>query len=172
MEKNNWHTPTWDEIFMRDVYNIASKSKDDKTKIGAVLVSDNVQLTKGYNGMCRKVNDLASDRYERPEKYFWFEHAERNSLYNATRRGISTDGATMYTQGCPCADCARGVIQTGIVEVVLHAEYESIWENKRPNWKESQDRSMTMFKEAGIKIRYFSGSLGVKTMIDGIVYDL
>ena len=39
--------PSWDELFMKHVYLIASKSKDTKTKIGAVLVRDNAIISEG-----------------------------------------------------------------------------------------------------------------------------
>jgi len=52
------------------------------------------------------VKDL-TDRFERPIKYMFFEHAERNAIFTAARHGIRTDGATLYVQALPCVDCAR-----------------------------------------------------------------
>ena len=37
-----------------------------------------------------------NDRWERPEKYSWVEHAERNAIYAAAREGVRLAGATMY----------------------------------------------------------------------------
>ena len=47
------------------------------------------------------------DRFQRPTKYMFFEHAERNAIFTAARHGIRTDGAIIYVQALPCVDCAR-----------------------------------------------------------------
>jgi dCMP deaminase len=49
----------------------------------------------------------STDRFERPIKYMFFEHAERNAIFTAARHGIRTEGATLYVQALPCVDCAR-----------------------------------------------------------------
>lgn len=166
--------PSWDELFMRHVYLIASKSKDTRTKVGSVIIRDKSIISEGYNGICSGVDDSVLIRYERPEKYFWFEHAERNSIYHCARYGISTFGTTLYTQGLPCADCTRAIIQSGIVEVVLHEEWHHGLSMMYPRekWNESESRSDIMLFENKIKIRMFSGKLGIKTLFDGNVVEV
>ena len=44
-------------------------------------------------------------------------HAERNAIYAAAREGIRLEGSTIFTPGLPCPDCARAIIQAGIVEI-------------------------------------------------------
>ena len=62
----------------------------------------------------------ARETRKRPEKYFWFEHAERNAIIVKHRIGVSTKGCTMYlTCGIPCGDCARAIINVGIVRIFL-----------------------------------------------------
>src|SRR5437868_115563 len=97
----------WDEYFFRHVYLASQKSKDERTKIGAVLVRSDSRaiISEGFNGICRGVDDYNSKRSEKPIKYFFYEHAERNSIYNCARHGISTLNSICYTQGIPCADC-------------------------------------------------------------------
>lgn len=165
--------PDWDEYFMRHAYLVATKSKDIKTRIGAVLVRDKHVISEGYNGICRKVNDTVPIRLERPAKYLWFEHAERNSIYTCARHGIATLGSIMFTQGVPCSDCARSVIQAGVTEVIVHQQ----WEDRsglilNPKWLESCNVSHEMFEEAGIKVRQFSMELGIKGQCDGKVFDV
>jgi dCMP deaminase len=165
--------PTWDEFFMRHTYLVATKSKDLKTKIGAVLVRDQHVISEGYNGICRKVVDTVPTRLERPEKYLWFEHAERNSVFTCARHGISTLGSVMFTQGIPCSDCARAVIQAGVVEVVVHQQWEDrsgLKEN--PKWTQSCATSVEMFNEAGVKLRYFDMELGTQGQCDGKVFNV
>ena len=77
-------------------------------------------VSTGYNSFPRGIDDNVAERQERPEKYFWFEHAERNAIYNAARIGVSTKGCTMFlTCDIPCADCARGIINAGIIKVYV-----------------------------------------------------
>jgi dCMP deaminase len=160
--------PSWDELFMRHVYLIASKSKDTRTKVGAILVKDKRVIAEGYNGICQSVNDSILERYERPEKYFWFEHAERNSVYDCARRGISSLGAISYTNGIPCVDCARGIIQAGITEVVVHKQWQEFEQIiHREKWQGHNERSIAMFTEAGIKIRVYDKLLGIQGFLDG-----
>lgn len=158
----------WDEYFMRMVYLSSSKSKDPSTQIGAVNVINEQVLSTGYNGICRNVADHIPIRLTAPEKYYWFEHAERNSCYLAARKGIRLEGATMYTQDIPCADCCRAVVQSGIKELVIHKQWHDLWNKiQGNNWHESQDRSCQMLAEAGIPIIMFDKELSIYTLIKG-----
>lgn len=169
--RNKLKIPSWDELFMLHAYLISSKSKDTRTKVGAVLIRDKSIISEGYNGIVNGVLDEKSERFERPEKYFWFEHAERNSVYHCARHGIATEGVVMYTQGIPCSDCARAVVRAGIKEVVVHEEWQKLFiDNKK--WEESIRRSKIMFEEAGIKVRVFSKYLGVKSLLDGNIVEV
>jgi len=142
----------WDTHFMTLVYAVAMKSKDESTHIGAVVVGPDKEIrTTGYNSFPRGIDDNKKERQERPEKYFFFEHAERNSIYNAARMGISLKGCTMYTNGVPCADCGRAIIQSGIKKVIVHAEWE---ESQHEDWKESTTKTMVMFTEANVELKF------------------
>ena len=142
----------WDEYFINIAEQVKLKSKDNKTKIGVVIVGkDNEIVSTGYNSFARGINDDVDERQERPEKYFWFEHAERNAIYNAARIGVSTLGTTMYmTCGISCADCARAIINSGISKIVLR-EGKGATNEK---WQESAKRSQQMFEEAGVKYEF------------------
>jgi len=145
---------TWDDLFMSLVYLIAMKSKDT-THIGAVIVGiDNEIRSTGYNGFVRNLNDNIPERQIAPEKYYWFEHAERNAIYNAILMGVSLKNCIMYTNGIPCCDCGRAVIQSGIKEVIV----DKIWnDNNKDMWKEHAKRILQMFKETNVNVRYYKG---------------
>jgi len=149
--------PDWDSYFMTMVYLVSTRSKDESSKLGAVVVGpDNEVRSIGYNSFVRGINDYVPGRQQRPEKYLWFEHAERNAIYNAVLIGVSLKGCKMYTNGIPCADCARAVINSGIKEVIVDSKWA--WHRKRdPKWDESHKRSLKMFEEAGINLRFFKG---------------
>ena len=45
-------------------------------------------------------------------------HAEQNVITYAAKRGIATDGCTLYITHSPCKECAKLIVQAGIVRVV------------------------------------------------------
>ena len=145
----------WKTYFINIAHQVKLKSKDEKTQIGVVVVGkDNEIVSTGYNSFPRGIDDNVSERQERPEKYYWFEHAERNAIYNAARIGVSTLGCTMYmTCDISCADCARAIINSGISKVVFSRSTKTCPEI----WKQSAERSMKMFEEAGVEVEYYEG---------------
>ena len=157
-------TPNWDDYFMTMVYLTASKSKDKKTHIGAVVVDDlNVVRSLGYNGFPRGLNDNIPERQERPEKYYWMVHAEVNAIYNAR---TDLRGCRMYTNGVPCAECAKGVIQSGIREVIVDYEWDK---DNSDKWRENAERASQMFQEVGVNVRYYKGHfMGIEKFKNGI----
>lgn len=144
----------WVDYFRNLANNVKLKSKDSKTQIGAIIVGkDNEIVSTGYNSFPRGIDDTNTNRQERPEKYFWFEHAERNAIYNAARIGVSTKGTTMYlSHWFPCADCARGIINSGIT--TIYCDKINI-KDKSTSYVESFKRSKEMLLEADVKICFY-----------------
>lgn len=147
----------WDIYFKNIAETVKQKSKDNSTQIGAVIVGkDNEIISTGYNSFPRGLDDEVKERQERPEKYNWFEHAERNAIYNAARIGVSVKDSTMYlTTGVPCIDCARGIINSGIKKVFC-VKGENISHGLKGNhWEENLTKAETMLIECGVKICYY-----------------
>ena len=142
----------WDTRWMDLAKLVASWSKDKSTKVGAVIVDRrNVILAIGWNGFPRYVDDDVEERHERPIKYKWTEHAERNAIYNAASKGIEVLDSTIYIPWYPCADCARAIIQSGIVEVVV---IEPDWDDER--WGDDFKMVKEMFDEVQLYVRFYS----------------
>jgi len=140
----------WDKRWMQLCDLAASWSKDRNTKVGSCIVDNRkVLISIGWNGFPRKINDNIDSRHLRPAKYSWTEHSERNAIFNAAAKGISTLNCTMYVNWFPCADCARGIIQAGIIELVA---IEPDWEDER--WGEDFRIVKEMLEEAGIIVRF------------------
>ena len=142
----------WDEFYLSMCDITSMRSKDPSTKVGAVIVSPSNKVRSiGYNGFPRGAVDAVEEvpeRYERPLKYKWTEHAERNAIYNAE---TSLEGCVIYVNSLPpCSDCARAIIQTGIKEVVL--ERKPIPER----WEEDCGVALVMLRECGVKVRVVS----------------
>ena len=144
----------WKEYFLGIAEQVKLKSKDESTQVGAVVSGiDNEVLTTGYNSFPRGLDDSLSERQERPEKYFWIEHAERNAIYNAARVGVSLKGSTIYlTSGLPCMDCARGIVQSGIKKVMCKTVCTT---KNKERWVESQNKAVKLLEECGVILEYY-----------------
>lgn len=141
----------WDEYFIHMVKLVASKSKDLSSKCGTVIVSDdNRILATGFNGMPMGVDDYNIERHKRPAKYLYTEHGERNAIYSAAFNGVSLKGSKAYITGYPCADCARALIQSGIVEVILDPNAPDL---AGQQWNTHYQAAKDMMEEAGVVVR-------------------
>lgn len=147
----------WDEYFKGIAEVVKQKSKDESTKIGAVIVGgDNEIISTGYNSFPRGLDDDVEERQQRPEKYSWFEHAERNAIYNAARIGVSVKDSTMYlTCGIPCVDCARGIINSGIKNIYCVKGEHISHGLKGTHWNENIQKAKKMLVECGVNIHYY-----------------
>ena len=111
-----------DVEFMLEAYRWAEKfSTDPSTQNGAVLVSfdgwrDGQIVAWGANHFPQGVLE-SDERWQRPLKYSYVEHAERNAIFDAAARGVATAGLTMYVPWFACADCGRAIIQAGISNI-------------------------------------------------------
>jgi dCMP deaminase len=144
--------PNWDRYYLDICKVVASRSKDPNTQIGCVIVGPAHEIrSTGYNSFPRGIRDDVQERLERPAKYLWMEHAERNAICNAARAGTSTEGCTIYVEIMPCMDCARAIVQAGIVDVAVSAsrmaEYSSEYYDQHFGLVE------VLFGEAGVRVR-------------------
>ena len=142
-------TGAWDRRWIELATLIGSWSKDRSRGVGCVFVgSANQILSTGYNGLPRGLNDDVEQRHERPEKYDWFEHAERNAIFNAARTGTALQGSTTYASLFPCTACARAIIQVGARTLVAHTP-----DLDDERWGREFEVSVSMLKEAGVTLR-------------------
>jgi len=150
----NWH-----KRFMDLTEHIAQWSKDRSTKLGCVIVGpDNEIRSTGYNGFPRGIDDTLDARHERPEKYLWSEHAERNAIYNCARMGVSTKGCRIYVPWFPCMDCARAIVQSGISQVIY--KKPDLEEPRWARWAVSFRASKELFLESNTDLVVYESEVG------------
>lgn len=137
-------TPEWIEHLFGHARHAATKSKDS-TQVGAVLTDDNrVSLLACYNGPPIGVLDKPERRIA-PVKYLFVAHAEQNIIAFAARRGLRTEGLTLFVTHLCCDGCAKLVIQAGIKSV-----YIGPGKTKMP--VQQFEAAALMFKEAGVSM--------------------
>ena len=151
--------------YLRLAYCAAAAGSDDpSTHNGAVLVLPTGFSFSGSNHFPRGVIKSA-DRLERPKKYAYMEHAERDVILKAALAGGMTKGATLYVPWYACADCARAIIGAGISRVVGHKQ---MFDKTPERWRASIADGYAMLDEAGVIREQYDGSVGgVRVLFDG-----
>ncbi len=101
-------------------YQVARRSTCDRARVGAVIVKDRRILTTGYNGApaglphCDDVGHLMVAGH-----CVRTLHAEQNAIIQAALHGVSVAGSTMYVTHQPCLNCAKMIINAGLLRVVF-----------------------------------------------------
>lgn len=153
----------WDVYLMKMACLAALKSKDPSTKVGAVIASPKHEIISvGYNGFPRGVTDSPERYQDRDIKLLMVQHAEANAI-SASR--LRPEGCKIYVPFSPCAQCAGTIIQSGIVEVVLHKGAQSEWD--KYDWGNHSDIARQMLEESGVNLRFMDEKLGEKCQIKG-----
>lgn len=149
-----------------DAAIIAARHSPNQVRhVGAVLApSDGSAPIAACNDFPAGVADTPQ-RHLADGRLIWMEHAERNAIYAAARRGRATEGATLASTYFPCTDCARAIVQAGIRRLVTLAPDPS-----DPVWGASFGPSETMLREAGVQIALMArdpAAVHAATMLPG-----
>ena len=136
------------EANMRAALVAARGSPNRIRQVGAVLrTADGTRIT-ACNTFPAGVRDLP-ERHEGDGRFVWMEHAERHAIFAAARGGIATSGATLTTTFFPCIDCARAIVDAGIVcvETPPPAFDDAVWGS-------AFMRSVVILEEGGVVMRH------------------
>lgn len=111
---------SFDEMFFLYARLAAARSKDPRSQCGACIVKGRHVVGIGYNGFTKGVPDYES-LWATKVKYQFVEHAERNAIHNADRGKLAGSALYLWSNRNypPCPDCAKAIVQNGIVEVHL-----------------------------------------------------
>lgn len=150
---------------LTNVARFALLSPDPSSQNAGALSNgtDLLVLTLDVNRFPQNVH-YSPERWERPTKYQYIEHAERNAIYSAARYGIATRGLTLVCLWAACPDCARAIIQAGLERLVTLQPNE---DGKHAGWDDGIKVAMGMLAEAGVKVEYIDGPLGVTVRRNG-----
>lgn len=116
--------PDWDSYFMKIAVDVSERSTCDRAMVGCVLVLEKRILTTGFNGSpsgqphCDEVGHLMVEGH-----CVRTIHAETNAIIQAALHGVSTKGCTCYVTHFPCINCAKALINAGIVRLVYDVDY-------------------------------------------------
>lgn len=123
----------FDKNIMRQALELAGQSSDWFRQIGAVLVKDSQIIVSAYNQRMPSPQAAYAEgdprNYIKPGADTYLRHvlhAEQAVIAEAARRGISTEGADLYTTTFPCPDCAAVIAYSGIRRCFFGGGYSSL----------------------------------------------
>lgn len=136
-----------DKRLLSQAFIWSERSKAVRLKVGAVIVHDENEsfvtqaynhTTIGYPEVCEiaitpdndkifpttpeEAQQLKAQGHELKTNDYVI-HAEAAALMELCRKGISTDGATLYVTDEPCAECAKLIVASGIKKVIYSRDY-------------------------------------------------
>ena len=117
----------------------AKNSYCQRRQVGALIVKDRMIISDGYNGTPAGFENICEDDTGRTKAYVL--HAEANAITKVAKSGNSSAGATMYVTTAPCLECAKLIIQAGIIRLVFRDLY-------------SVSDGVDLLRRAGVEITY------------------
>lgn len=112
---------TIDRRYLRMARIWAENSYCQRRKVGAIIVKNSMIISDGFNGTPSGFENICEDEADITKPYVL--HAEANAITKVARSNNSSDGATLYITASPCMECAKLIIQAGIVRVVFNEVY-------------------------------------------------
>ena len=100
----------------------AKLSHCTRKNVGALIVKDGMIIADGYNGSPSGFPNVCEN--EDGETFWYVLHAEANAITKLAKSNNSAEGATLYITLSPCRDCAKLILQSGIVRVVYKMAYK------------------------------------------------
>ena len=141
-------------VDMAAALEAAAVSPNRVRKVGAVLVAKGGVTICECNAFPAGVRDL-EERHLGDGRFVWMEHAERRAIFAAARRGVATAGARITSTFFPCIDCARAIVEAGVVRLDTPAPAFD-----DPVWGSSFERSQVILEEGGVEIRIVKTASG------------
>ena len=133
-----------DKYYIKVAQLCAKNSYAIKLQVGAVIVKDGQIMSDGFNGTpCGFENKCEVKSMDGSLHTLGYVlHAESNAILKCAKYGRATKGSTIYITHSPCIDCAKLIIQAGIIRVVYLEEYKNSY-------------GIELLKKAGINVEKF-----------------
>ncbi len=117
----------------------AQNSYCKRRKVGAIIVKEKMIISDGYNGTPAGFENICEDENFKTKAYVL--HAEANAITKVAKSNNSSEGSTLYITASPCIECAKLIIQAGIIRVVFSELY-------------TKNEGLDLLERAGIEIVY------------------
>lgn len=113
------------QMFVEILNIVKQRSTCARAQVSALVIKDNRVVSMGYGGAPSGLPHCTEVGCEIGPSGGCIRtiHAEANAIAFAARHGISIEGAELWCSLSPCLDCAKLIINSGIVKVVYLEEY-------------------------------------------------
>jgi dCMP deaminase len=119
MDTNN--KTKFDHSYIEMAHVWAKNSYCKRRQVGALIVKDRMIISDGYNGTPSGFENICEEDDNTTKPYVL--HAEANAITKVAKSNNSSEGSTLYITDSPCMECAKLIIQSGIVRVVYDKKY-------------------------------------------------
>lgn len=143
METTDEKQAALDSRYLRMAKVWAENSYCKRRQVGALIVSNKMIISDGYNGTPAGFENVCEDENNITKPYVL--HAEANAITKLARSSNNSDGATLYVTASPCIECSKLIIQAGIKRVIYGEEYRL-------------NDGVELLKRAGIEVIYINAS--------------
>lgn len=133
-----------DKYYINVAQLCAKNSYAVNLQVGAIIVKDGQIMSDGFNGTpcgfenkC-EVKSIDGTLYT----LSYVLHAESNAILKCAKYGRPTNGSTLYITHSPCIECAKLIIQAGIIRVVYLEDYRKA-------------EGLELLKKTGINVEKF-----------------
>lgn len=141
----------WIERHLEICTHISKWSKDPNTQVGSVIVTEEGKPRSwGFNGIPMGVADHP-DRFERPTKYKFFAHAERNAI---DLSDSNLKDCILFCTHSPCSSCAASIVNNQIKSVYIldpNGFLDGSFIFRNDTSLECHHASLEMFTESGVQ---------------------
>ena len=124
MKENKEKQHQFDIRYLKMAKIWSENSYCKRRKVGALIVKDRMVISDGYNGTPAGFENECEDENDSTKSYVL--HAEANAITKVAKSNNSSEGATLYITASPCMECAKLIIQAGIIRVVYSDTYRNI----------------------------------------------
>jgi dCMP deaminase len=110
---------------METAHVISHRGSCERSQVGSIISKDSRIVSTGYVGSpagsahCSEVGCEIGNH----GGCIRTVHAEANAIAFAARAGVGTEGCVLYTTLAPCRECAKLIVNAGIIRVVYHHSY-------------------------------------------------
>ncbi len=113
---------SWTEYFSDLAKLVSKRSPCERLKVGCVLIKDNHIISSGYNGFLPGAphKSIVIDNHEQATV-----HAEQNCIADCARRGVNTEGSSVYITHYPCINCYKILVAAGIKNIYYICDYKN-----------------------------------------------
>lgn len=117
---------------MKVAHAFAEQGTCDRLQVGAVIHRSSRVISTGYNGVpaglshCDHTSEPAYPAVGSERGCQIAVHAEANAIAFAARHGLSVAGCDLVVTHMPCIDCAKLIINAGLISVTYEQPYRKI----------------------------------------------